>query len=340
MARTLSTRSFGPTSTRAHARAFWITRPGCGEIRSEPLRAPAAGDVLVRTLYTAISRGTETLVWSGRVPPSEHARMRAPFQEGDFPAPVKYGYINVGVVEQGPAELRDRIVFCHYPHQTRYVVPAESVFPLPDTVPPQRGVLAASLETALNGVWDAGVTAGGQVTVIGAGAVGSLAAWIARWRFAAEVELIDTNPARAATAESLGVDFASPAQARRGAQTILHASGSPAGLRAALDLAGFEATITELSWYGDTEVTLPLGAAFHSQRLTLRSSQVGAVAASERRAKTRHQRMEECLALLGAPALDVLITGESPFDELPQLFPTLAAGAATTICHRIRYDSA
>ena len=129
------------------ARAFWITAPQEGAIRAENLAPPAADEALVRTLYTAISRGTETLVFGGRVPPGEHARMRAPFQAGDFPAPVKYGYCNVGVVEQGPAELRGRNVFCLYPHQTRYVVPVAALTVLPDGVPDRKSTRLNSSHT-------------------------------------------------------------------------------------------------------------------------------------------------------------------------------------------------
>jgi hypothetical protein len=330
----------GLATSAAYARSFWITGPGQGEIRTAELARPAAGDVVVRTLYTAVSRGTEMLVFGGRVPRSEYARMRAPHQEGEFPAPLKYGYISVGRVEQGPRGLLGRDVFCLYPHQTRYVVPQRDVVTLPAAVPPGRAVLAANLETALNGVWDAELAAGSRLGIVGAGAVGLLAGWVARTMLDADVEIVDINPARAAIAAALGLGFATVERARTGAATILHTSGSAAGLRTALELAGFEATIIELSWHGDAEVPLPLGAAFHSQRLTLRSSQVGTVARAERATVSTRARLERCLAMLTEPALDVLITGESPFDELPELMPRLAADSAATICHRIGYDKA
>lgn len=339
MARTLSTRETRLATSPAHARAFWVVGVGRGEIRPVALPQVGADEVFVRTLFTAISRGTETLVWRGRVPASEHARMRAPFQEGEFPAPVKYGYINVGRVEHGPAEIVGRHVFCLYPHQTSYVVPQRSVVTLPDNVPPGRAVLAANLETALNGLWDAELGSGQRVSVIGAGVVGLLAGWVARTHFDADVEIIDINPARAEIAAALGLGFAIPAQARTGAETILHTSGSAAGLRTALALAGFEATIVELSWHGDTEVSLPLGAEFHSQRLTLRSSQVGTIARAQRGVVTARERLEQCLAMLADPMLDVLITGESAFEALPELMPQLLAAMPGTICHRISYDS-
>jgi 2-desacetyl-2-hydroxyethyl bacteriochlorophyllide A dehydrogenase len=321
------------------ARAFWIPAPGTGEIRVETLPAPAAGDVVVRALYSGISRGTEALVFRGRVPLSEYQRMRAPFQEGEFPGPVKFGYASVGQVERGPSDLQDRIVFVLYPHQTRYVVPARSVFVLPDTVPPARAVLTANLETAINGLWDARIQAGDRVVVIGAGTVGCLVAWLAGRMPGCEVELVDINPQRQRIARALGVRFSVPDAVRDDADVVVHSSGSPAGLELALRIAGFEATIVEMSWYGCQTVPLALGEAFHARRLTLKSSQVGWVPSSQRARWDTPRRMRLALALLGDPALDGLITGESEFEALPRVMAQLAAVPGDALCHRIRYGS-
>lgn len=319
------------------SRAFWIAAPGRGEIRREPLPAPAAGEVVVRTLYSAVSRGTESLVFHGRVPVSEYQRMRAPFQAGEFPGPVKYGYASVGRVEQGPPELQDRHVFVLHPHQTRFVVPAHAAHLLPDHVPPERAVLAANLETAINGVWDAAPKAGDRIAVIGAGTVGCLVAWLAGRLPGCQVDLIDINPRRAAVARALGVRFAVAAGAAGDQDLVIHASGSPAGLNLALRLAGFEATVVEMSWFGDQPVTLALGEAFHARRLTLRSSQVGAIARSQRSRWDSRRRLQLALSLLADPALDVLITGESPFEELPAVMAKLAGAPGDTLCQRIKY---
>jgi len=320
-----------------HIRAFWIATPGRGEIRDEKLPSPSPTDVVVRAVYSGISRGTEALVFRGRVPVSEYGRMRAPFQAGDFPGPIKYGYASVGQVERGPKELQDRHVFVLYPHQTRYVVPAASVHPLPDDVPPGRAVLAANLETAINGIWDAAPQIGDRVTVIGAGTVGCLTAWLAGRIAGCDVQLVDTNPRRAAIAQALGVAFARPETASEGADVVVHSSGSPAGLELALRVAGFESTITELSWYGDREVPVALGQTFHSRRLTLKSSQVGAVARSQRTRWDARRRMRLALALLSDPALDALITGESDFEAMPRLMAEIASQPGDTLCHRIKY---
>ena len=264
------------------SRAFWIAAPGRGEIRREPLPTPSADEVVVRALYSGISRGTEALVFQGRVPASEYQRMRAPFQAGEFPGPVKYGYASVGRVEQGPHELHGRTVFVLHPHQTRYVVPARSVHVLPEAVPAPRAVLAANLETAVNGVWDARPQIGDRIAVIGAGTVGCLVAWLAARILGCDVDLVDINPRRAAIARELGVRFAAPNAVSEGADVVIHASGSPEGLALALRVAAFEATIIELSWYGNHEVPIALGEGFHARRLTLKSSQVGHVARSQR----------------------------------------------------------
>jgi 2-desacetyl-2-hydroxyethyl bacteriochlorophyllide A dehydrogenase len=314
-----------------------VASPGVGEIRPETLPEAGAGDVVVRALYSGISRGTESLVFKGRVPPTEYQRMRAPFQSGELPAPVKYGYSSVGTVERGPSALEGRSVFVLYPHQSRYVVPAAAVHVLPPAVPPARAVLAANMETAVNGVWDADPRPTDRVTVIGAGAVGCLVASAAKRLIGCDVELVDTNPARESIAGALGVRYAHPANASAGADIVIHASGSPAGLERALALAAFEGVIVEMSWYGCQPVTLPLGEAFHAQRLTIKSSQVGHVARPKRAQFDPRARMQVALSLLEDPALDILITGDSSFDELPQVMAFLANDPGGTICHRIRY---
>ena len=276
-------------------------------------------------------------VFRGEVPATEFQAMRAPFQEGEFPGPVKYGYASVGVVEQGPDALRGRNVFCLYPHQTRYVVPVEAVHLLPEDLPPARAVLAANMETAVNALWDAAPRVGDRIAVVGGGVVGLLVAWLAARLPGCVVELVDTLASRRAVAELLGVAFASPEEARLDADIVVHASGSAQGLATALRLAAFESTVLELSWYGDREVSLPLGAAFHSRRLTLKSSQVGHVAAAQRSRWSHARRLALALSLLREPLLDALITDSAPFDELPAVLARLDEAAPDTLCHRIDY---
>ncbi|MEU1412103.1 zinc-binding alcohol dehydrogenase [Streptomyces sp. NPDC005731] len=319
------------------ARAFWVRSPGRGEIRDVRLPEPGEGEVMVRALWSGVSRGTETLVFRGGVLRSQHQVMRAPFQEGDFPGPVKYGYLSVGVVEEGPAELAGRTVFCLYPHQSRYVVPASSVTPVPVGVPAGRAVLAGTVETAVNALWDATPLIGDRIAVVGGGMVGcSVAALLARFP-GVRLQLVDSDPARAGIAAALGADFASPGDALGDCDLVVHASATEPGLARALELLRPEGTVVDLSWYGDRHVMLPLGEAFHSRRLSIRSSQVGTVSPA-RASRTYADRLALALDLLADPALDALITGESGFEELPEVMPRLASGELPALCHRIRYS--
>ena len=326
-----------PVSSDAHA--FWLREPGVGEIRPAPLREPGPGDVLVRTLRSGVSRGTETLVFRGGVPVSQYAAMRAPFQDGDFPGPVKYGYLSVGVVEQGPPELRGRTVFCLYPHQTAYVVPAQAVVVVPDDVPPARAVLAGTVETAVNALWDGGPLLGDRITVVGAGMVGCSVARLLTRIPGVQVTLVDIDAARADVAAALGVGFALPADAGDGRDLVVHTSATSAGLQQSLDLLAPEGTVIDLSWYGDAEIRLSLGGAFHSGRLGIRASQVGVVAAARRGRRTAAERLALALDLLRDPAFDALITGVSRFDELPDVMARLAGGSLPALCHTLSYGN-
>ena len=320
------------------ARAFWVVAPGRGEIRAQRLRSLALGELLIRARASAISRGTETLVFRGEVPQSEWQRMRCPFQEGEFPGPVKYGYAVAGVVEDGPAELCGRRVFCLHPHQDQFIVPQDAVVVIPDDVPDRRATLAANMETAINGLWDGVPGPGDRIAVVGAGVVGGLMAGLAARLPGAEVELIDIDPSRATLAAALGCRFAPPQQARSEADLVIHASGAPEGLATALAIAGFEATVIEMSWYGTRVVPLALGGGFHSRRLTLRSSQVGAVPPGRRERWSRRRRLALALSLLRDPVFDLLLSGETDFSALPELMAFLAASSAGVLCHTVRYD--
>jgi len=318
------------------ARAFWVVAKGEGRIIAEPIAEPEPGDVLVQALSSGVSRGTELLVFAGRVPRSEYERMRAPHQAGGFPWPVKYGYSSVGRVVAGAEELEGRVVFCLHPHQTAYVVPKGAVFLVPEGVPPGRAILAANCETALNAVWDAHLGAGDRVAVVGAGTVGLLVAWLAARHPGTEVEIVDVDMRKAQVADALGVTFAAPHRARPEADVVFHASGAPVGLEAALSLAGQEASVVELSWFGEGAVTVPLGGAFHSRRLQIRASQVGQLP-PERRARWSHRRrLETALRLLADDRLDALVTGETPFDDLPRAMEALLAGEPA-VCRRVVY---
>jgi len=330
-------------SSHAATRAFWITAAGEGKLLNTlldnppDLSAAAAGtEVTVQSLYSGVSRGTESLVFHGRVPTSEHQSMRAPFQQGDFPWPVKYGYANVGRVVSGPKALTGKTVFCLYPHQQRYKVPVAAVTLLPSGLPAARAVLAANMETAVNGLWDAMPGVGDRIAVVGLGVVGLLVAWLTSRIPGTDVVALDTNPGRELVARKLGLNFASQSSADD-FDVVIHASGQSAGLATALGLAGPEATVVEMSWYGDQPVNAPLGAAFHPRRLTLKSSQVGGINPLRQPRWDYRRRLMLALDLLQDPVLDALISAETPFEQMPQTMAQILALGNDTLCHRIRY---
>ena len=322
------------------ARALWTIAPGRCEIREVTLPPRAPDQALVRARVTGISRGTERLVLMGRVPESEHAAMRCPLQAGDFPFPVKYGYAAVGEVEDGPDHLRGRRVFCLHPHQDRFLAPASMCIPLPDGVPDARAVLAANMETAVNVLWDARPLAGERALVIGAGVVGLLVAFLLSRMPGMEVAVCDLDPRRRAVAEALGATFTAPEDAPGERDLIIHASADPAGLRHALALCAFEGRIVEASWFGTREATLPLGEAFHAKRLSIVSTQVGAVSPAMRGRRTHAERMALALSLLADARLDALVGPATRFEDLPGAMPGLLnppPGEVPPLCPLVTY---
>jgi NADPH:quinone reductase-like Zn-dependent oxidoreductase len=324
------------------ARALWTIAPGVAELRAEALPARAPDQVLARMLASGISRGTERLVLAGKVPENQWGVMRCPLQVGDFPFPVKYGYSGVAYVAEGPAELLDKRVFCLHPHQDIFLAPAAMSIPIPDAVPDHRAVLGANMETALNILWDAEPLPGERALVIGAGVVGLLIAYLLARIPAMAVTIIDPDASRRAIAEQFGVTFAAPEAAPTDQELIIHASANPAGLRQALHCAAFEARIIEASWFGDRDVALPLGEAFHSRRLRLISSQVGAVAPAMRGRRSFGDRMAQALGLLADPALDALVGPATRFEDLPAALSGLlnpAPGQLAPLCPLVTYGA-
>jgi NADPH:quinone reductase-like Zn-dependent oxidoreductase len=311
------------------ARAFWTVAPRRGELRSEVVDRQADGDLLIRTLASGVSRGTEAVVFEGRVPPSQYEAMRAPLMGGAFPFPVKYGYSAVGRAADG------RRVFVLHPHQDVFLAPAAMCIAVPREVPTRRAVLAANMETALNLTWDAAPLPGERILVIGAGVVGLLAASLLARIPAAKVTVVDIHPARARIARWFGCEFATPDAAPDGQELIVHASGSQAGLRLALDRAAFEARIVEASWFGDSAPSLPLGEAFHSRRLRLIASQVGAVAPPMRNRRGHAERLGVALELLADARYDALLDGPTPFEDMPEAMSRILAPGG--LCHVITY---
>jgi hypothetical protein len=318
------------------AQALWYTAAGRAELREEAVTTPKADEVCVEALHGALSRGTESLVFNGRVPSSELERMRAPFMGGAFPFPVKYGYSTVGRIVDGIN--RGRPVFTLHPHQTLFTLPAGAALTVPDHVPPSRAILAANMETALNALWDGAPGPADRIAVIGAGVVGALVGWLCGRLPGADVTLVDIDSSRATLADKLGVAFSAPENAPHDCDIVFHTSGSGAGLATAINLAGDEAKIIEMSWYGDSDISLPLGGAFHSRRLKIISSQVGQIAPSHRSRWTYARRLAAALDLLGDDRLDALIAPPIAFTELPARLPHILAPGSGVLCQRIDYQ--
>lgn len=322
------------------ATAYWTTAKEQGELRSEQVQAPGQGEALVRALYSGISKGTEIVVHNGAVPPRVANEMRAPHQEGDFPGPVKFGYLSVGVVEEGPEEWKGQRVFCLNPHQDRYVVPVESLTRIPDNVPSRRAVLTGTVETAVNALWEAGPRLGDRVAVVGAGLVGGMVATLLRSFPLERLQLVDLDPSKEELANALGVEFVHPDEAATDCDIVFHCSASQQGLERSLQLAGDEGDVIEMSWYANREVTVPLGEDFHARRLSIRASQVGVVARARRHRRTNADRLNLAVSLLADPVYDAFLTGSSPFAELPAVVKELACGSRDALCHVIEYPAA
>jgi threonine dehydrogenase-like Zn-dependent dehydrogenase len=323
------------------ARALWIEGPRQAALRSASVGEPGAGEARIAMLWSGISRGTERLVFEGRVPESEAKSMRAPFQEGEFPFPVKYGYCAVGRVEAGPTEWLGRTVFCLHPHQSRFIASLDMPRPVPENVPPRRATLAANMETALNALWDSGAGPGDRIVVIGAGVVGLLVAALCAGLPGADVTVVDLEASRAKIAASFGAKFVAAADfaalGEQDADLVFHASASAQGLALALACAGLEASVVEMSWYGDAAVAAPLGGAFHAKRLRLISSQVGQVSPSRRPRWNYARRLDKALELLADACFDALITEEVAFEDAPRELPRILAPGAAGLATVLRY---
>ena len=323
----------------ATARALWYASRRTVDLRDATLDERGPADAEIRMLYSGVSRGTERLVFNGLVAAPERDRMRCPLQEGDFPFPVKYGYCAVGTVEAGPEDLVGKTVFTLGPHQTRFLAPTDrvSVVTVPETVPPRRAILAANMETALNAVWDSGVGPGDRIVVVGGGVLGLLVTFLVSKIPGTEVTLVDLEPSRRDFAKLFGVKFQKPLDGPSDCDVAFHASATSAGLACALACCGDEATVVELSWFGDQDPAVPLGAGFHSRRLRLISSQVGMVATSRRPRWSYHRRLEKAVSLLADDRLDQLITAEVAFDDLPAALPRILEPGAHGLMTAVRY---
>lgn len=326
-----------------HAQALWYVGLEQAIIQTETAKAASTQDCLVTALHSAISRGTESLIFHGRVPPSEYERMRAPYMGGHFPFPVKYGYCHVGLIEKGPAALEGQRVFSLHPHQSTFFAHPSTLCPLPDALPGARAVLAANMETALNAVWTAKVGPADRITIVGGGVVGLLVAYLCGQLPGTQVSVIDPFRGRATHCRALGVDYLHPedlddtASDTQDCDVVFHTSGNPQGLQTALALAGNEATVVELSWYGTRIVPVALGQAFHSRQLRLLSCQVGHIEASHQPRWDFRRRLNAAIGLLLDERLDCLLEPGIALDDVPACLNRLFDPDHPALCQVIDY---
>jgi hypothetical protein len=327
----------GPASVTGEARALWFVGPGHAVLRHETIAAHSAGEVCtVRSLYSAVSGGSERLVLAGRVPADLHPSMRVPYMDGDFRFPVKYGYSLVGTVEQGPQHLLGRVVHLLHPHQDICIVDSADVFPVPESIPAPRATLASNMETAVTAIWDARPLLGERVLIVGFGYIGALIGQILGAMPGIDLRIVELDDRRRELARKLGHHLEAP-----GGNTefdlAIHTSGSPAGLQEAIDRLGMEGRVVEVSWYGTTEATLRLGGTFHSQRKTIIASQVSHLPAFQTPRWDRLRRKQLVFSLLRDPAFDHLLSDPIPFEQLPEFFnhpPAAQRGIVPLVSYR------
>jgi len=322
----------------AEARALWFKAYDHAEILKERLPLLKPGWCKLQTFFSAISPGTERLVYSGDVPENLRQEMKCPYMGGEFPFPVKYGYSLIGKITEGPKQSIGKIVHVLHPHQDQCIVHMEDTFPIPPRVPPPRGTLASNLETAVNAIWDSNVTIGERALLIGFGIVGSLVARLLSFIPGVQLQVVDTNPSKITLAEKMGFEACNPEKVSGNFDLAFHASGSSDGLQLAIDKVGCEGRIIELSWYGTDKVSLSLGGTFHSQRKTIHSSQVSTVSPRQRPRWDRRRRKSLVFKLLERPEFDSHITHSVPFTKLPDLYGKLKAYPTEGLSYLVRYE--
>lgn len=321
----------------AEAKALWFRTRGHAEILEERLPRLRPGWCRLHTLFSAISPGTERLVYSGEVPEDLHREMRCPYMGGKFPFPVKYGYSLVGKITEGPEDSIGSVVHVLHPHQDQCIVRTEHTFPIPPQVPPSRATLASNLETAVNAIWDSEVTIGEHALIIGFGAVGSLVARLLSFMSGIKLEIVDANPSKIALAEKMGFKACDPGSVSGNFDLAFHASRSSDGLQLAVDRVGFEGRIIELSWYGTNKISLSLGGTFHSQRKAILSSQVATPSRRQRSRWDHARRRSLVFELLERSEFDSHITHSVPFGGLPDIYNKLKAHPTEGLSYLVKY---
>jgi 2-desacetyl-2-hydroxyethyl bacteriochlorophyllide A dehydrogenase len=337
----MSSSTASPRFGRSVAAAVWFPRARVVELRTETLPEPGPDEVRVRAVLSAISQGTEMLVYRGEV--DAGLALDLPTLAGGYGFPLKYGYASVGRAVAVGRDVRavseGDLVFALHPHQDEYVLSESLVRHLPDRTTPEQGVFVANLETAINVVLDAKPRLGEVVAVFGQGVVGLLITQLLR-RSGARVVAVEPSALRRSFAERCGAELAITPQdgtvlrrltRGRGADLAIDASGSPSALQEAIDSVALEGTVVVCSWYGEKPVPLDLGGLFHRRRVRLVSSQVGRIDPSLAPRWDRERRLELATSLLGELVLADLITHRIPFARAADAYALLDGGDAETV---------
>jgi 2-desacetyl-2-hydroxyethyl bacteriochlorophyllide A dehydrogenase len=323
------------------AAAVWFPRARSVELRTEELAETGPDEVRVRATLSAISHGTEMLVYRGEV--DRDLALDLPTLAGGYGFPLKYGYASVGRAVGLGRQVRGLregdLVFALHPHQDEYVVSESLVRRLPDRTTPEQGVFLANLETAINVVLDAKPRLGEVVAVFGQGIVGLLVTQLLR-RSGARSIAVEPSALRRSFAERCGAEAAiTPGDGAllrsltggRGADIAIDASGSPAALQEAIDCVAPEGTVVVCSWYGEKPVPLDLGGSFHRGRVRLVSSQVGRIDPALAPRWDRERRLGLAVDLLGELVLAELITHRFPFARASEAYALLDGRDSETL---------
>lgn len=318
------------------AKALWHLSDSSSVIKATKLPAENSNSCIVKTAYSLISTGTERLVSLGLVPESLHSQMKVPYMQGKFSFPLTYGYSMVGRVISEQSTLFGKLVHFMHPHQDICHVEASSLFEIPENIPATRAGLASNVETALNAIWDSGLSIGDRTLVCGFGMIGALVARLLSFMPGVEVQVLEIDPGRKKKAKEMGFEVVeNPEQEQY--DLAFHTSASAGGLQKCIDSVGLEGKIIELSWYGTKSIALQLGGSFHRNRKQLISSQVSIIPKQKSARWDYKRRKETVFELLKNDIFDQHISHIIPFEDTPDFFQKLRTDKLEGLGYLIKY---
>ena len=302
---------------KINTQSFWIKKKNNSYIKDHSINQAGKNELLIQTKYSGISYGTERVVYTGSVPDSQRELMRCPYQEGNFGSDVKYGYMNIGKVIDGPPGFKGKYVYTLFPHQTYYILDKTEVTLIPESIPLKRCLLTANMETAINGMWDTLPSCGDKILVIGSGVVGFLMAYILKSIPGSEILLVDSDSKKNKYSKLFNINFKNKYKAN----IIYECSGNAKILDGLSKHVKDEAIICILSWYGDNISKVKFGEEFLSKRIKIIFSQVSKVSHNRSQYWDNVKRRELAIKMLNDDRLDNLIEKKIiKFSKLPLFF--------------------